>query len=243
MTAPHPRLADDRAMWERKPALRAVYSDYFRRLARACRPGRTLEIGGGSGRLKEFMGDVISSDVQEAPWLDLVADGQRLPFSAGSLENIVLLDALHHIEAPRLFFAEAVRVLKPGGRIALIEPAITPLSHLAYGLFHPEPVDMSQDPLARPEPAQGRDPYDANQAIPTLLFRHGAARFAREFPALEIREARLLSLFAYPLSGGFRGWSLIPGPWVGPLLKIEALIAPLLGPLLAFRLFAAIERR
>jgi len=41
-----------REMWDRKPALRAVYSDIYRHLLEKTRPGLVLEIGGGSGNFK-----------------------------------------------------------------------------------------------------------------------------------------------------------------------------------------------
>jgi SAM-dependent methyltransferase len=82
----------------------------MRRFAR-CRPGQTLEIGGGSGNLMNFMPAVISTDVVPAPWLDAQADAQRLPFAPASFDNIAMFDVLHHLERPRLFFQEAERVL------------------------------------------------------------------------------------------------------------------------------------
>lgn len=236
-------LLEYRDIWQRKPVLRALYGDYHRRMAAACGPGRTLEIGGGAGHLKALRADVLSSDFQPAPWLDLVADAQALPLADASLDNIVMLDVLHHIERPRRFFEEARRTLRPGGRIVLLEPAMTPLSILVYRFAHPEPVDLAADPLADAAPTPGRDPYDANQAIPTLLFRRAPERFARLFPDLALRRAALLSLFAFPLSGGFRAWSLIPAALVRPLLALETALAPLLGPLMAFRLLVVIERR
>lgn len=235
-------LLTHRALWETKPGLRAIYHDYYRRMAARTRPGRTLEIGAGTGWLRACLKNVILSDVQPAPWLDLVADAQRLPFRSESLDNIVMLDVLHHIEVPTLFFAEAERVLKPGGRLVMIEPGITPLSRLVFRLFHDEPVDLGADPLAEGAPTLGRDPYDSNQAIPTLLFGRALARFERRFPRLKLMERQRLSLFAYPLSGGFRRFGLIPAGLVPPLLRIEDALMPLLGPLMAFRLLVAIER-
>ena len=41
-----------RAMWERKPVLRVIYEDFYDRIAAACVPGATIEIGGGIGNLK-----------------------------------------------------------------------------------------------------------------------------------------------------------------------------------------------
>jgi Glycosyl transferase family 2 len=56
-------LPDHRSIWERKGALRLVYDDFYDRIAAARRPGLTIEIGGGIGKLC-------------APWLDCVADAQ-----------------------------------------------------------------------------------------------------------------------------------------------------------------------
>lgn len=242
MTQADPRLSAYREVWDRKPSLRAVYADYHRRIARACRPGPTLEVGGGSGRFKERSPEAISSDILFAPWLDLVADAQRLPFATQSLQNIVMLDVLHHLESPRSFFAEAARVLKPKGRVVLLDPAITPLSRIVYERFHPEPVDLAADPLGPAEPGRERDPYAANQAIPTLLFRRRPELFARAFPSLRVLETELLSLVVYPLCGGFRRWSLVPAFAVRPALALEELFRPLLGGAMAFRLLVVIER-
>jgi SAM-dependent methyltransferase len=118
-------LEDYRRAWDRKPVLRAIYDDFYDRIAAACRPGTTIEIGGGSGNLKQRLADVIATDVQFAPWLDCVADAQRLPFAATSAVNIVMVDVLHHLEFPIVFFREAARVLRPGGCVLMVEPAIT----------------------------------------------------------------------------------------------------------------------
>jgi len=236
-------LSDHRTLWRDKPVLRAIYENFYERLAAHCVPGRTLEIGGGVGNLKSWLPDIVTSDIQSAPWLDVVADAHRLPFKDGSFSNLVLFDVLHHLERPRLFLTEASRVLAPGGRVVVVEPAITPVSWLFYHLCHPEPVRLAEDPLAEGGLSAGRDPYDSNQAIPTRLFGRDRHRLEAACPDLRVREVRRLSLFAYPLSGGFRPWSLIPAGLVGPLLRLEDRLLPLLGPLMAFRLLGVLERR
>jgi SAM-dependent methyltransferase len=231
-----------RDTWKRKPALRAIYGDLYDRIAAACVPGLTIEIGGGIGNLKDRIPGVLATDVQFAPWLDCVADAQRLPIGSGCAANIVMVDVLHHIEFPRRFFDEAGRALRRGGRVVLIEPAITWGSAPFYRLFHEEPVRMRADPLADGRPDPGRDPYEANQAIPTLIATRHRARFHRMFPGLRIIKTDWFSFAVYPLSGGFKSWSLVPARLARAALVAERIFEPLLGRAAGFRVMLVIER-
>lgn len=232
-----------RELWARKPVLREVYGHLYRRMAAVCVPGLTIEVGGGSGNMREFAPDVLSFDIVPAPWLDFVGDAQALPLTDGCAANVVMLDVLHHIQYPLRFLREATRVLRPGGRLVFIEPGVTPVSHLFYRLFHEEPVDMAADPLLDGTIDAGKDPYDSNQAIPTLLMTRDAARRARAVPALVPLQLRWLSLFAYPLSGGFKPWSLLTPALARALLAVEDRLEGALGRLIGFRLLAVLERR
>jgi SAM-dependent methyltransferase len=236
------RLSDCQFIWASKPVLRAVYGDLFDRMLALRVSGPGLEIGGGIGGLKARAPDLMSSDIQHAAWLDLVADAQRLPFGDGTLSTIMMLDVLHHVEFPAKFFAEAQRALRPGGRIVMVEPAITPGSSLFYRFFHHEPVRMAQDPLSDGAPDPARDPYDSNQAIPTLIATRDRARFHAAFPRLRITRTDWFSFAVYPLSGGFKPWSLMSEAAAGPLLKIERGIETACGRLLGFRLLLAIDK-
>jgi hypothetical protein len=137
---------------------------------------------------------------------------------------------------------ESQRVLVPGGRLILVEPAVTPVSWFFYRFFHPERVDFSADPLTRVDRAADKDPYDGNQAIPMLLFGKDDGRLREVMPRMELRHKSFLSLFAYPLSGGFRRWSLLPEPAARRLLKLEDRMLPALGRWLAFRKLIVLER-
>lgn len=239
----HLILSDQREIWQKKPVLRHIYSDFYGRVLRFAVTGLTLEIGGGSGNLKEFVPDAISTDLVPAPWLDAAADAQQLPFTDACFHNVVCVDVLHHIESPVRFLREASRVLKPGGKLLMVEPAITPLSGWFYRRFHPEPVMMTMDPLHDPVPDPGRAPFDANQAIPTLLFGKHRQRFEHMFPEFRIEQRELFSLVVYPLSGGFRRWSLVPNWAVKPGLALEAHLGRWLGSLMAFRMFVVLEKK
>jgi SAM-dependent methyltransferase len=236
------QLADHRRVWERKGVLRVVYDDFYDRIAAACRDGLTIEIGGGIGNLKRRLAGVVATDIQSAPWLDCVADAQRLPFADACAANIVMVDVLHHLQFPVLFFREAARALRPGGRVLTVEPAVTWGSSLFYRLFHHEPVRTSAEALGDGAPDAGRDPYESNQAIPTLLATRDRERFHRLFPALRIASVQWFSLAAYPLSGGFQPWSLIGEGGARRLLRIERILEPMLGRLAGFRMLLIVEK-
>jgi SAM-dependent methyltransferase len=235
-------LADYRGVWERKPVLRLIYDDFYDRIAAACRGGLTIEIGGGIGNLKQRLGEVVATDIQFAPWLDCVADAQRLPFADEAAANIVMVDVLHHLEFPIAFFREAARVLRPGGRAVMVEPAITWGSTLFYRLFHQEPVRTSAEVLMDGRPDPRRDPYASNQAIPTLIATRDRERFHRLFPMLRIASVEWFALAAYPLSGGFKPWSLVGAGLARQMLRIERALEPALGRLAAFRMLLIVEK-
>lgn len=236
------RLEDNRTTWQNKAILRGIYTDYYARMRKLLKPGNSLEIGAGSGHLSEYNLDVVITDIQTAPWLNVTADAQSLPFKNASFNNIIMLDALHHIENTSLFFSEATRILKSGGRIIMIEPAITPVSEIFYRFMHPEPVNMNEDPFINFIRTQNRSPYDGNQAIPTILFCQRHEEFLQRYPELKINKVNYLSLFAYPLSGGYRNWSLLPISFLNLLLRLEDHLLKLVGRKMAFRLLVILDR-
>ena len=162
-------LVERAFFWESKPVLRHIYGDLFQRMATHVTSGTTLEVGGGTGLGKIFLKNVISSDILAAPSLDLVSDCHILPFKDNSMGNIVMLDVLHHLDTPVLFLLEASRVLKKGGRLIMIEPAITPLSWLFYSLFHEEPVDMKASPFGELRPSEAKDPFESIYILEGLV--------------------------------------------------------------------------
>ena len=104
-------------------------------------------------------------------------------------------------------------------------------------------VDVDLDPLADGPPDPNRSPYDANQAIPTLLFGRKRRAFEAAFPDLTILEATRFAFAAYPASGGFRRWSLMPAAVARPLLKAEWALRGVFGPLGAFRTLVTVGKR
>ncbi len=239
------RLTEHRRVWDSKPTLRAIYLDFHRRLEASCPPGKLLDIGGGSAHFKTYRPEVVALDILPFSGIDVVADAHDMPFDSAEFSGIVMLDVLHHLKRPVVFLREAARVLKPGGRLAMIEPGMSVIARQVYHHFHQEPVIMTADPLAEQVAQSGDDPWDSNQAIPSLMFgsAEARARLAQLVPELKVVSVRWLSLMAYPLSGGFKPWCLWPEALVGPMLQVEDLVMPVFGPVLGFRTFVVLERR
>src|SRR5437588_4962146 len=121
-------IAVHRELLRTKPFLRALYDEHYRELARCLDgipEGTVVEIGAGGGFLKKILPDAIATDLAPDAELDRVMSAERLDFPDRSVSAILMLNVFHHLPDPRRFLSEAVRVLKPGGRAVLIEPAHT----------------------------------------------------------------------------------------------------------------------
>jgi SAM-dependent methyltransferase len=234
-------LRAQRAAWEARPLVRELYHDWYGRIARQLAPiGPTVELGSGIGSFKEFLPGVVATDVVPSPWSDEVVDARALPYADGSVGNLVLIDVIHHVEQPFRCLEEAQRVLAPGGRLVALEPFCSPLSRPLYRRFHRERLDESVDPLSE-APQSGQDPWDANIALPTLLFWRHLHRLRRRLPQLEVVARDRLAWLVYPLSGGFSGRQLVPlslGRW---LLGVERAVP--IERLAAFRCLVVLEKR
>ena len=233
-------LREHERAWNERPLLRRIYRDWFRllasRLARV--PGVTLELGSGIGQLREFVPDVVTTDVEPTPWADRVVDAESLPYADGEVANVVMLDVFHHLARPAAFLDEARRVLAPGGRVVMLEPYVSPLSGVAYR-FHHERLELDADGFAESE---SLDPLDANLAQTTLAFFRQRGEYARRWPELSVVEDELLSFLVYPLSGGFTKRPLLPARVYRPLDAVERALTPALGRLAAFRCLVVLER-
>jgi SAM-dependent methyltransferase len=65
-----------------------------------------------------------------------IADACRLPFAGAAFDRVFSVEAMFHFASRRQFFAEAARVLNPGGMLAGTDILISPLARSA-----PFPID------------------------------------------------------------------------------------------------------
>lgn len=210
----------------KKPFLRKIYLDFYNEFQNAFpdTAGKTfIELGSGGGFLKEIMPEVITSDVLQLPNVDKVFSALAMPFSDSSVDAFFMVDVLHHIPDAELFFKEALRCLKPGGKIVMVEPANTPFGRFIYQHFHHEHFDPTgtwhledTGPLSV-----------ANGAIPWIVFTRDRRVFEAKFPAFKILRVKPHTPFRYLISGGLSLRQLLPS-FMYPVIKgIEVLLTPL----------------
>ncbi len=89
-----------------------------------------LDVGCGEGELARHLpaGAWVGVDsslrmLRRAPQPSFGADATSLPFPDQSFGSVALLYVLYHLDEPRLALAEALRVLRPGGLIAVAAPS------------------------------------------------------------------------------------------------------------------------
>lgn len=234
-------LNERKKIWKTKKLLRRLYRNWYHIIGSALTPGSILEIGGGSGNLKEFFKGAISSDIVFVSWIDAVLDAHHLPFRDAAFDNIILFDVLHHLHDPGQFFANAQKVLKRKGRIVLMEPYISLVSFFIYQFFHHEGMDWNADPFKKECLKKKKTHLHGNQAIPTLIFEKYKTRFEKDFPALKTIKKERMDFIIYPLSGGFHNSSLCPLFLYPALEYLEKILHPL-NRFLSFRLFVVLEK-
>ena len=195
----------------RKPFLRQIYDEWYERIRAALPPaaagGGVLELGSGAGYFREFLPEAFTSEVFWCPNVSLVADAQQLPVADGALRAITMTDTLHHLPEVRRFFREAVRCLRPGGRIVMVEPWVTWWSRRIYRNLHHEPFEPEAATWEFPPagPLSG-----ANGALPWIIFVRDRRIFESEFPELTLRAVEPFMPLRYLVSGGISLRSLAP---------------------------------
>ena len=127
-------------------------------------PGRRLvDVGGGTGNYSVALRDegweplVIDRQPEmlaraAAKGLETqLGDAQRLPLADASTDAVMLVSMLHHVERPELALAEARRILRPGGRLALMVFTREDVSEMWLGEYFPSTrawTSASHAPLA-----------------------------------------------------------------------------------------------
>ncbi|MEI7903493.1 MAG: class I SAM-dependent methyltransferase [bacterium] len=230
-----------REIWARKPQIRLVYERWARRIRPFVPDGVMLEVGSGSGLTRDLFPRAILSDILHALWLDAAADCLRLPFRTGSLGCVLVFDTLHHTADPHVFLREAARVLRPGGRIILVEPFITPVSFAGYKLLHHEDVCFAS--YQKPVPGGDKtDAWQGNLAMANIVFRRQAREWPQRQPSLRIVHQSLMSFFDFQLAAGFKPHAYLPMCLFRRAVRLDDWLGFAM-PFAAFRIFIVLEKK
>src|SRR5216110_1362457 len=137
---------------------RQLYRDQFRDLPNPLTLS-ILEVGSGTSPLKQFFSNVITSDVLDLDYLDLVFDCHETDkldaIPDNSIDVITLTNVLHHLKSPIVFLNAAAAKLKSGGKVIATEPFFSLVSAPIWKHLHFEPVDFS---ISEPELMQAHGP-------------------------------------------------------------------------------------
>jgi len=205
------RLSDNKNLlfWYRE-----LYRDQFKEFPDPAALS-ILEVGSGTSPLKQFVPNVITSDVLDLDYLDLVFDCHDIDMLNAlkdeSLDVITLTNVLHHLKSPIAFLNAAASKLKPGGKVVATEPFFSLLSTPIFRYLHHEAVDLR---IAEPELMDLHGPLaSANIALPWLIFfrrRDWLERLDERYDvgSLSVRPFTALS---YMMTGGISRRLPIPG--------------------------------
>jgi len=207
-------LAAYERVWERKAILRRLYETWYRQIAASLREGNVVEIGAGTGNFKRWLHPrrCWTLDILPGKHVDVQADALRAPLRRESLDNIVMIDTLHHIARPFTFLRRAADMLRPRGRVILVEPFVSVWGWIVWKFLHHERLDFD---FAESDGA--KEAWDGNAAIPRLVL----AGWERERIPLRVRSVQYCEWLSYPLSGGFSYRSLLPGRVLLALHSLE----------------------
>ncbi|MBL8602510.1 MAG: class I SAM-dependent methyltransferase [Myxococcales bacterium] len=217
-------IADAAARIRANPLLDCIYRDVYARMRAPIDDPeaypRVLELGSGGGYFQSQCPRAITSECVPTPRVDRVVDGCDLEasFEAASLDAIVAFNVFHHLPDPGAFLRGASTVLRPGGKIVLVEPWFTPVGQWFYRGLHHEPYLLDPDDWSLR--GMGRL-AGANECLPKSVFVDSPARFAASFPALRVTEARPFHKGLYLVSGGLTFNTRVPRALAEGLVALD----------------------
>ena len=196
------RLSDNQNLlfWYRE-----LYRDQFKDFAEPALLS-ILEVGSGTSPLKQFLPNVVTSDVLDLVYLDLMFDCHDIDkleaIRDESLDVMTLTNVLHHLKDPIAFLNRAAKKLKSGGKVIATEPFFSLVSTPIFKYLHHEPVDFE---ISEPELKDVRGPLaSANIALPWLIFfrnRDWLQRLNDRFDLARL-SLRPFSALSYMATGG-----------------------------------------
>jgi len=230
--------------WNNKLLLRLVYDDFYRMIAQnlsGLPDSKVVELGSGLGNIHDVIPECIRTDLFPYPWIDQIENAYKLSFGDESVSDLILTDVFHHLKYPGTALNELYRVLRKGGRVIMLEPCISLLGMVVYGVFHQEPTAITKkiEWFSPEDWSADKIDYYAAQGNATRIFvgknhRHRLQNWTKVIP---IR----ISAFAYAASGGYSVAQLYPTRMLSLIKHVEKVLDRF-PSLFATRLLVVLEK-
>ncbi len=181
---------------------RQLYAEWYSYLAwemEVLPSGMKIEIGSGDGFFKEFAPSVICSDIEPFPGNDLTFSGLDMPFNAESVSGIFMIDTFSHIPDSLALLTEIDRVLMPGGKVIMIEPAGSRWGRLAHRWLGRRMFRFRKNSFAP------LSDHGSNAARPWMVFQRDYGELHEKFPKLTVESIH----YHTPLRHLLSGWPLL----------------------------------
>ncbi|MBN2349925.1 MAG: class I SAM-dependent methyltransferase [Bacteroidales bacterium] len=220
-------IGENLEYWKNKPVLQKIYTRFYQQINNYIDrniPGEIVELGSGIGNIKLVIPDAITTDVFPNPWIDRIENVYNLSFKDHSVSHVLLFDVFHHIQFPGNALDEIYRVLVPGGRVILFEPAISLFGSIVYGLLHHEPVNYFKKIhwFAENNNSLEHQKYYAAQGNAQRIFFH--SRYKKLLQNWIILEKKKITSLAYVASGGYSKPQLYPDKWLTGFQKLDKIL-------------------
>jgi 2-polyprenyl-3-methyl-5-hydroxy-6-metoxy-1,4-benzoquinol methylase len=124
----------------------SIYAAALDALRRRSASGTLVDVGCGTGRLRAVVADLATSYIgvdavrhegfpSDARFLTADLDRQPIPLADRAADIVVSLETIEHLENPRAFCRELVRIMKPGAWLLVSTPNQRSVGSLGALLF------------------------------------------------------------------------------------------------------------
>lgn len=180
-----------------------------------------LEVGSGVIPLSSNGYLVVSSDIQVSNGVNVCIDGTAIGLKTASFNYLFCQNSFHHFESLSRFLVEASRILRPGGKVYLVEPSFSLLARIVYPRLFDSETYIHDLKLHNIDDVQKSNRYP-NQASSYVLFVKNLSLLIDSLPFIESVSIRHLpSGLRYLLTGGLNFRSLAPKRVLSLLRRFE----------------------